>query len=106
MDVKRDALEESFEAIERQDEDVAELREELGRIKARMDAEAVASARPALSGAKGQSSPFVDAYLRKGLESGVELKALVGTSDAAGGYAVRAGGGRGGKGGGRTCRSR
>ena len=46
-DVKMDALEESFEAIARQDEDVAELREELGRMKARMDAEAVAGARPA-----------------------------------------------------------
>ena len=87
-DVKMDALEESFEAIERQDEDVAQLREELGRMKARMDAQAVAGARPALSGAKAERSAFVESYLRKGLESGVELKALAGTSDAAGGYAV------------------
>ncbi len=88
LEVKSDPLEASFEALERQDEDVAELKEELAQLKARMDAQAVASARPALSGAKAQGSPFVDNYLRKGLEAGVELKALAGTSDAAGGYAV------------------
>ncbi len=89
LEVKADALEASFEAIERQDEDVAQLKEELAQLKARMEAQAVAAARPALAGAKAAaSSPFVDNYLRKGLESGVELKALAGTSDAAGGYAV------------------
>ena len=89
-EVKADALEASFEAVERQDEDVAQLREEMAQLKSRMDAQAVAAARPALAGAKAASggSPFVDNYLRKGLEAGVELKALAGTSDAAGGYAV------------------
>jgi HK97 family phage major capsid protein len=87
-EVKADPLEASFEALERQDEDVAQLREEMAQLKSRMDAQAVAAARPALSGAKSASSPFVDNYLRKGLEAGVELKAMVGTSDAAGGYAV------------------
>jgi HK97 family phage major capsid protein len=88
FEVKADPLEASFDAIERQDEDVAQLREEMAQLKARMDAQAVAGARPALSGAKAEKSPFVEGYLRKGLESGVELKALAGTSDAAGGYAV------------------
>jgi HK97 family phage major capsid protein len=88
LEVKADPLEQSFEAVERNDEDVAELREEMAQLKSRMDAQAVASARPALSGAKGGDKPFVDSYLRKGLESGVELKALAGTTDAAGGYAV------------------
>jgi HK97 family phage major capsid protein len=87
-EVKADALEASFEAIERQDEDVAALREEMAQLKARIDAQAVAGARPALAGAKSESSPFVENYLRKGLEAGVELKAVTGTSDAAGGYAV------------------
>lgn len=85
-EVKADALEASFEALEREDEDVAALRDEVAALKARVDAQAVT--RPALSGAKSESSPFVERYLRKGLEHGVELKALVGTSDAAGGYAV------------------
>ena len=88
FEVKADPLEASFEALERQDEDVAQLREEMAQMKARIDAQAIASARPALSGAKAERSPFVESYLRKGLESGVELKALAGTSDAAGGYAV------------------
>mgnify|MGYP006198886899 CR=1 FL=1 len=91
-EVKTDALEASFEALEREDEDVAALRDEVAALKARVDAQAVV--RPALSGAKSESSPFVERYLRKGLEHGVELKALVGTSDAAGGYAVPEGGSR------------
>ena len=88
LDVKADALEASFEAFEREDEALGALREELAQLKARMDAAAVASARPALSGVKGEASPFVEKYLRKGLEAGVELKAVTGVSGAAGGYAV------------------
>jgi HK97 family phage major capsid protein len=88
LEVKADPLEQSFEALERNEEEVAELREEMAQLKSRMDAQAVASARPALSGARAHGSPFVDSYLRKGLESGVELKALAGTTDSAGGYAV------------------
>lgn len=88
LEVKTDPLEASFEALEREDGDVAQLREEMAQLKSRMDSQAVAAARPALSGAKSGASPFVDHYLRKGLESGVELKALAGTTDSAGGYAV------------------
>lgn len=88
IEVKADALEASFEALEREDEDVAALREEVAGLKARVDAQAVAGARPALSGAKSDASPFVERYLRKGLEAGVELKAMSGATDAAGGYAV------------------
>jgi len=68
IEVKADALEASFEALEREDEDVAALREEVAGLKARVDAQAVAGARPALSGAKSDASPFVERYLRKGLE--------------------------------------
>ncbi len=89
IEVRADVLEESFEAIEQQDEDVSALKEEVASLKARMDQAAVAAARPALSGVKSAgSSPFVEKYLRKGLEAGVELKALSGATDAAGGYAV------------------
>ena len=88
LEVKADALEASFEALEREDEDVAALKAEVAALKARVDAQALAGARPALAGAKAEASPFVERYLRKGLEAGVELKALAGTSDAAGGYAV------------------
>jgi HK97 family phage major capsid protein len=88
LEVKADPLEASFETLEREDEDLAQLRDEMAQLKARIDAQAVASARPALSGAKSEGSPFVERYLRKGLESGVELKALSSVSDGAGGYAV------------------
>jgi predicted phage gp36 major capsid-like protein len=90
LEVKQDALEASFEALERQDEEVAQLRGEMAQLKARVDAQALAAARPALSGAtaRAAASPFVDTYLRKGVESGVELKAVTGVSDAAGGYAI------------------
>jgi HK97 family phage major capsid protein len=88
LEVKADPLEASFEALEREDEELAQLKEEMAQLKSRIDAQAVAGARPALSGARAQGSPFVENYLRKGLETGVELKAVVGTSDAAGGYAV------------------
>ena len=89
LEVKADPLEASFEALEREDEDVAQLKEEMAQLKARVDAQAVAAARPALSGAKSaEGSAFVEKYLRKGLEAGVELKAVTGVTDAAGGYAV------------------
>src|SRR3954468_24175820 len=88
LEVKADPLEASFEALEREDGGVAQLREEMARLKSRIEAGAIAAARPALSGARGQGSPCVDSYLRKGLESGVEMKALSGTTDGAGGYAV------------------
>jgi HK97 family phage major capsid protein len=87
LEVKADALEASFEAIEAQDDELEALRAELAALKAR----AVAEARPALEGVKGEvaaRSPFVERYLRKGVEAGIELKAFEGTSDAAGGYAV------------------
>jgi HK97 family phage major capsid protein len=88
LEFKADPLEASFEALEREDEGVAQLREEMAQLKARIDAQAVSGARPALSGARSPSSPFVDNYLRKGVEAGLEMKALSGATEAAGGYAV------------------
>ena len=88
IEVKADALEASFEALEREDEDVAALRGEVAALKARVEAGAVAAARPALSWAKSEGSPFVERYLRKGLEAGVEMKAMSGASGGEGGYAV------------------
>lgn len=88
LEVKADPLEASFEALESDDGELVQLREEMAQLRSRIDAQAVAGARPALSGARAQASPFVDNYLRKGLEAGVELKAVTGVTDAAGGYAV------------------
>ncbi|HST37115.1 MAG TPA: phage major capsid protein [Allosphingosinicella sp.] len=88
LEMKTDALETSFEALEREDDDVAALRGEVAALKAQVDGQAVAAARPALAGTKAAAAPFVERYLRKGLEAGVELKALSGASEGAGGYAV------------------
>jgi HK97 family phage major capsid protein len=87
LEVKADALEASFEALEREDEDVAALKDEMARLTARLDAQG-AIGRPMLAGGRGEKSAFVDSYLRKGLEAGVEMKALTGVTEAAGGYAV------------------
>ncbi len=52
----------------------------------------LASARPALSGAKSDDNPaktaFVNDYLRKGLQTGLQLKAVDGASGADGGFAI------------------
>lgn len=90
-EVKADRLEESFAAV-READALAALRAEMAALRERVDAGAVAAARPALDGAKagrgGQAAAFVDQYLRKGLQAGVELKSLTGTTDGAGGYAI------------------
>jgi HK97 family phage major capsid protein len=91
MEVKADALEASFEALaQAEDEEIAALRGEVAALSARVDAQAAVAIRPALDGAKAQgpASPFAERYLRKGLEAGIELKAVSGASDAGGGYAV------------------
>jgi HK97 family phage major capsid protein len=92
VEVKADALEESFDAI-LQGERIAGLEARINEIDAAVKARAVAAARPPLDGVKGadvdpQRVAFVDRYLRKGLEAGVELKSFSGASGGAGGYAV------------------
>lgn len=88
IEVKTDGLEATFDAIEHGDAEIASLKDELQSLRERVDAGAVAAARPALSGAKAEGSAFVERYLRKGVETGVELKAVSGATDGAGGYAV------------------
>lgn len=89
VEVKADVLEQSFEAVEDQDV-VASLGEELRQLRARVSAGLLASARPALEqGIKSaESIGYVDRYLRRGIESGLELKAADNSSTAAGGFAV------------------
>jgi len=92
VEVKADALEESFDAI-LQAEKIAGIEARIDGIDAAMKARAAEAARPVLDGVKGASvdparAAFVDRYLRRGLEAGVELKSFSGASGAAGGYAV------------------
>ncbi len=89
IEVKADALEDSFEAIEARDDGIAALNAELALLKKKIADGSIAAKRPALDGVKsGEVSAFVAQYLRKGIESGVELKALGSSIDAIGGYAV------------------
>src|SRR3546814_6813741 len=75
-EVKADALESSFETVERNG-DVAALREEVSGLKRRLDQALVAGGRPVLGEAKADNArpevkAFVDRYLRKGLERSEE----------------------------------
>jgi HK97 family phage major capsid protein len=78
-EVKADMLEESFSTVE--------------HPAPAADKPVVSpSARPALSGAKSEENPakaaFVNDYLRKGLQAGVQLKALDGAVPGDGGFAI------------------
>ena len=87
LEVKADALEESFDQFE--DDGIAELNAELETLKNKIPSGAIAAQRPALDGVKSaEASSFVDQYLRRGIESGLETKAIGSSSDAIGGYAV------------------
>jgi HK97 family phage major capsid protein len=95
VEVKADALEESFERFEAEETDgVAELKVELETLKAKIASGVIAAQRAPLSpsgldGVKSaEASAFVDQYLRRGIESGLETKAIGSSSDAIGGYAV------------------
>ncbi|MBT2186856.1 phage major capsid protein [Sphingobium nicotianae] len=92
LEVKANALEESFDAILQADR--------VAGIEARMDAlddalkiQAERVGRPPLDGAKGGEvdparAAFTERYLRRGVEAGVELKSFSGATGASGGYAV------------------
>src|SRR5689334_7337403 len=89
VEVKADALEQSFDAFEDEEDGVAALKEELETLKSKIASGAIAAQRPALDGVKSvEASSFVDQYLRRGTESGLETKALGSSTDAIGGYAV------------------
>jgi len=89
VEVKADALEQSFEAFEEEEDAVAALKAELELLKAKVASGAIAAQRPALDGVKSaDASSFVDQYLRRGIEIGLETKAVGSSSDAIGGYAV------------------
>ncbi|HEY0270670.1 MAG TPA: phage major capsid protein [Sphingomonas sp.] len=68
---------------------IAELRAGMADLKAKLDAGTIAAARAPLSGAAApQAKQFVDRYLRHGNAAGIEVKAVDGSADSTGGYAV------------------
>jgi len=92
-EVKAEALEESFDALA-QAEKIRTLEADMAALKGQVAADRRGAVeRPALDGVKGADvdparTAFVDRYLRKGQEAGVELKSFSGATGAAGGYAV------------------
>ena len=87
VEVKADRLEQSFDAFE--DEPAMSLREELDLLKARIAEGVIAGNRPALDGVKSaEANAFVDSFLRRGVESGLEAKSLDNASGGAGGFAI------------------
>jgi HK97 family phage major capsid protein len=89
VEVKAEALEQSFDAFEEEDDGVAALKAELETLKAKIASGVIAAQRPALDGVKSaESSSFIDQYVRRGIEASLETKAVAGSSDVVGGYAV------------------
>ena len=90
MEVKADALDGAFDAVLAA-EAVDELKASVAALKAQVDAQTVATARLPLDGAKAADpalGAFVERYLRRGIDAGVEMKSLSGASGGEGGYAV------------------
>lgn len=107
IETKMDPLAASFAAMEEAPHDEVEqaveaapeppktpiekMGDQLTQMKSWMDAHTVAAARPALAGKDkppAKQSAFTETYIRRGVETGMEQKSFVGTSDSAGGYAV------------------
>ncbi|MFL6856233.1 MAG: phage major capsid protein, partial [Sphingomicrobium sp.] len=89
IEVKAEGLEASFDALEQEEDGVAALKAELALLKKRIDEGVIAAQRPALDGIKSaEAGAFVEQFLRKGIETGLEQKAVGSSTDAIGGYAV------------------
>jgi len=99
FETKADPLEASFDAVlmaedvASQSDQIKSLRTDVDGLKTQMSDISKASARPALDGAKGMpTSPaardFVTRYLRRGDQSGIEMKSFSGASGPEGGFAV------------------
>ena len=94
VEVKAQSLETSFDAFEA-DDGVAALKQELALLRQKIEDGVIAAQRPGLEAAsidgvkaRGQASLFVEQYLRRGIETGLEQKALGSSSDPIGGFAV------------------
>jgi len=92
LEVKANALEDSFDAILQADR-MTGLETRIDALDEAMERQAARAARPQLDGAKGSEvdparAAFIERYLRRGVEAGVELKSFSGATGASGGYAV------------------
>ena len=96
LEVKADGFDAAFEAAVSEDA-LAALKAEVAGLRARVEAGAVRAARLPLDGVKTADAgaaadparaAFVERYLRRGLEAGVEMKSVTGVTNAEGGFAI------------------
>jgi HK97 family phage major capsid protein len=92
LEHKADTLEQSFDAVV-QTEKIAAMESRINGLHQAINDATQMMQRPPLDGAKGCAAEparaaFVDRYLRRGIESGLELKSFSGAAGGAGGYAL------------------
>lgn len=88
MEVKADALEQSFERVDFV-ENAISLKQELELLKSRLADERAAQLRPALDGVKSAvASDFVERFVRRGIDSDLEAKSADNSSGGAGGFSI------------------
>ncbi|MCU0729273.1 MAG: phage major capsid protein [Sphingopyxis sp.] len=88
-----DTLDHAGAAAALADGQIAVLRDEVAGLKARIEAQHARVPRMPLDGVKaaddgGARSAFVERYLRRGIDAGVELKSVTGAVASDGGFAV------------------
>jgi HK97 family phage major capsid protein len=89
VEVKADSLEASFEAFEQQGAESAALKAELAALKKRIAEGAIEAQQAPADGIKSaETRDFAEGYIRRGVTSGIELKALDNASGGAGGFAI------------------
>lgn len=96
LEVKADGFDAAFDAVVGEDA-LAALKAEVAGLRARVEAGAVRASRLPLDGVKGVGeagavdparAAFVERYLRRGLDAGVEMKSVTGVTNAEGGFAI------------------
>ena len=89
LEVKADRLEDSFEAIGRDEDGVAALKQELELLKGRIEDGVIAGQRVPIDGVKSaEAREFSERYLRLGIEAGLEAKSLDNATPGAGGFSI------------------
>lgn len=88
MEVKADALEQSFESMIYEDNAIS-LKQELEQLKSRLAEGQLAEKRPLLDGVKSvDGSGFVDRFVRRGISTDLEAKSADNSAGGAGGFTV------------------
>ena len=89
VELKTDPLEQSFANLAVENDSDMSVREELDLLKRRLAANDLADVRPAIDGMKSdETHAFVERFLRRGVETGMEAKSFDNATTSAGGFAI------------------